>query len=122
MKKRDGILLFGLYLSNRYAAILRGGRDELVEDNLFPIYFPPLVESKKSNSFVHVSLSRSRSRGQSSFGLYSGRGSEAGRLPALPRSTPRAIPGQAGAAAGAAPDHTLGRAVKLACFHSAPEH
>jgi hypothetical protein len=34
---------FGFYLSNRYAALLREARDELVEDNLFPIYFTPLV-------------------------------------------------------------------------------
>jgi hypothetical protein len=48
-RKETAYSFFGLYLSNRYAALLRGARDELVEDNLFPIYFPPLVESKYSN-------------------------------------------------------------------------
>jgi hypothetical protein len=93
-KKRVGILLYsGLYLSRRYAALLRGAHDELVEDNLFPIFFPPLVESKSPLCFVPVPLSRSRSRGQSSSGLYSGRGSEAARLPALLRSTPQSCSG-----------------------------
>jgi hypothetical protein len=115
-RKETAYSFFGLYLSNRYATLLRGARDELVEDNLFPIYFPPLVESNCSISFGPISLCRNRSRGQSSSGLYSGRGSEAASFQLCPGVPPRAVPGQAGAAAGAAPDRTPGRAMKLACF------
>jgi hypothetical protein len=61
---------------------------------IFFLYISHLLSSPNIQiSLVPVSLCHSRSRGRSSFGLYSGRGNEAARLSALPQSTPQSCSG-----------------------------
>jgi hypothetical protein len=47
-KKRDGILHFGYSLSNRYAALLRGALDELVEVDISPMKILPTTLSPQA--------------------------------------------------------------------------
>jgi hypothetical protein len=46
-RKETAYSIFGYSLSNRYAALLRGALDELVEADLSPINFPPITLSPK---------------------------------------------------------------------------
>jgi hypothetical protein len=122
-RKEAAYSIFGYYLSNRYATLLRGALDELVEDDHSPINFPPQFEPKKLESTLQMLFCHNGSRGQRSTGFCTPGG--AVKLPGFqlfPGLSPRAIPGQAEAAAGAALDRTLGGAVELASFRSAPEH
>jgi hypothetical protein len=122
-RKETAYSIFGYYLSNRYAALLRGALNEIVEDDLSPINFPPQFEPKKLESTLQMLFCHSRSRGRSSSGFCTpGRVVKLPGFQLFPGVSPRAVPGQTEAPAGVALDHTLGGAVELASFRSAPEH
>jgi hypothetical protein len=93
-RKETTYSIFGYSLSIRYAAILRGDLDELVEADLSPIKFLPITLSPNDqNPSCSVILAAGRSRGRSSSELYSGQSSEADRLPTLPRSITQSCSG-----------------------------
>jgi hypothetical protein len=72
-RKEMAYSIFGYSLSIRYAALLRGALDELVEADLSPIKFPHFTFSPKDeNPSCSVISAAGQSRGRSSSGLYSG--------------------------------------------------